>query len=86
MLGAIQSMGPLYGVGLLPCCCIPVVFLLAVASIVFWIWMLVDCIKNEPSEGNEKIIWVLVIIFTHWLGALLYYLIRRPQRIARYGR
>ncbi len=51
-----------------------------------WIWALVDCITKEPDKGNEKIIWILVIIFTHWIGALLYFLIRRPQRIREQGR
>lgn len=55
-------------------------------SIVFWIWMLVDCAQNEPSEGNDKVIWILVIIFTHWLGALIYFFARRPQRIQLYGK
>jgi hypothetical protein len=52
---------------------------------VFWIWMLVDCATKEPSEGNDKIIWILVIIFTHWLGALIYYLVRRPERKKLFG-
>ena len=51
------------------------------AAVFFWIWMLIDCVKNEPSEGNEKIIWILIIIFTHFIGALIYYFVRRPQRL-----
>ena len=51
-----------------------------------WIWMLVDCASNEPSEGNDKIVWILIIVFTHWIGALIYLLARRPTRIERYGR
>ena len=31
-------------------------------SIAFWIWMLVDCISNEPTEGNDKMTWVIVIL------------------------
>jgi hypothetical protein len=52
----------------------------------FWIWMLVDCLTKEPDTGNTKIIWVLVIIFAHWLGALIYLIARRPQRIREQGR
>lgn len=51
----------------------------------FWIWMLVDCATKEPSQGNDKIIWILVIIFTHWLGALIYYFVRRPERKKLFG-
>ena len=52
----------------------------------FWIWMLVDCIKNEPEEGNDKIIWILVIALTGWIGALIYFFARRPTRMQQFGR
>jgi|GEM_PF-883120 len=55
-------------------------------SIAFYIWMLVDCIKNEPSEGNDKIVWLLVILFLQGLGALIYYFARRPARIKGRGK
>lgn len=59
--------------------------LIGVAGTVFWIWMLVDCLMNEPSYGNEKIIWGIVIALTHFLGAALYFFFRRPQRIRELG-
>lgn len=60
--------------------------IIAVGGTVFWIWMLVDCATKEPSEGNDKIIWILIILLTHWIGALIYLLVRRPQRIEQFGR
>ena len=69
---------------------IPLFFLamisLCVAGTVLWIWMLIDCATNEPSEGSDKIVWILVILFTHGLGALIYLLARRPERKRLYGR
>jgi hypothetical protein len=59
---------------------------IGLACTVFWIWSLVDCIKNEPSTGNDKVIWVLVVVLLHLLGALIYILARRPTRIAQTGR
>jgi hypothetical protein len=56
-----------------------------VASTVFWIWMLIDCASNEPSEGNDKIVWILVLVFTHLIGAILYFIVRRPKRQQLYG-
>ena len=47
-----------------------------------WVWMLVDCAINEPRDGNDKLIWVLIILFAQVLGATLYLLVRRPQRLA----
>ena len=53
-----------------------VVLLIILVGLVFWIWMLVDCLQsNLPS--NEKLIWALVIIFTSWIGALIYFFVAR---------
>ena len=57
----------------------------AIAGTVFWVVMIIECATREPSGGNEKLIWILIIIFTHWIGALVYYFVRRPQRIAELG-
>ena len=59
--------------------------LVGLALMAFWIWMLVDCATKESSQGNDKIIWILVIIFTHWVGALIYFLVRRPERKRQLG-
>ena len=53
---------------------------------IFWIWMLVDCATNERSEGNDKTVWILIIALTHLLGAMLYFFIRRPQRVTLTGK
>ena len=59
---------------------IPLVFLiiLAVASL-FWLWMLVDALTNAALNGTEKIIWVLVVLFGHLIGALLYFFLARSK-------
>ena len=53
---------------------------LGLLSFVFWIWMLIDSIKNENISSNEKVAWVLAIVLTHWLGALIYFFAGRPRR------
>lgn len=60
------------------------VFLLGGTAV--WIWALVDCLRNESSQGNDKIVWALVIVVLHWLGGLLYLIVRRPKRIQELGR
>ena len=62
------------------------VMAIGLAGTIFWIWMIVDCASNEPSEGNEKLIWILIIVLTHLVGALIYLLVRRPQRIEQFGK
>jgi hypothetical protein len=40
-------------------------------------------VLTSEFEGNDKIIWVLVIIFLPFLGSVLYFLIGRDRRINR---
>lgn len=58
---------------------------LVLAASVFWVWMIIECATKEPAAGNEKLVWILIIVFTHWVGALIYFFVRRPQRIAQFG-
>ncbi len=74
-------MHPHYGLG----CFLPLI-LFGVGGTIFWIWALIDCATKEPNEGSPKVVWILVIVFTHFLGALLYVLIRRPDRLRQVGR
>lgn len=41
---------------------------------------LLDILKNE-FKGNNKLIWTIVVLFGSFIGAGLYYLIGRGQRI-----
>jgi len=53
---------------------------------VLWVWMLVEVLIRESDENSNRLIWALVIIFTHWLGALIYIIVRRRERVKRLGR
>ena len=57
-----------------------VVFALSILAFVFWILMLIDCVKRKFKEDTEKIIWVLVLIFTGIIGALIYYFIVKNKK------
>jgi prolipoprotein diacylglyceryltransferase len=63
-----------------------IIGLIALLGTVFWIWMIVDCAMNEPSEGNDKVMWLVIIVLTHLIGAAIYYFARRPERIKAVGR
>lgn len=54
------------------------IVILAVALFVLWLWMLIDCLKRPDDKfayggNNARLIWILVIIFTGLIGALIYY-------------
>jgi uncharacterized membrane protein len=57
-----------------------------IAGTVLWIWMLVECLTKEADEHNNRLIWTLVIVFTHAIGAIIYLVVRRPQRIKELGK
>ena len=60
--------------------------IIAMLATIFWIWMVIDCAMNESNEGNDKIVWIIIILLTHLLGAIIYFVLRRPQRKAQLGR
>lgn len=60
-------------------------FVIGLLATAFWIWMLIDCATKEPGQGNDKVVWVIIIVFTQIIGALIYYFVRRPKRKAEFG-
>ena len=59
---------------------------IAILYTIFWVWVLFDCLTKEPSEGNDKVAWLLFILFVPLVGAIIYYLVRRPERVKAVGR
>ena len=56
-----------------------VVWGLVLVARLFWLWMLIDALMNEPTT-NEKILWFLVIFFLHLLGAIIHFVVRKRGR------
>lgn len=50
-----------------------VLLAIAVYGTFFWIRMLSDALNRKFEDKNDKIAWVIVITFTHGIGAMLYY-------------
>ena len=53
-----------------------------IAGIALWIFALVDCIRvNDDTmyRSGTKLIWVLVIVLTQVIGAIIYLVIGRPE-------
>ena len=51
----------------------------------FWIWMLIHAITNRGLTDGEKIAWVLVVLFLHFFGAVIYFFVGRPKGGAARG-
>lgn len=54
-------------------------FVIVGAVLCFWIWMLVDCLQNQSFQGNDKLIWIVVLVFLNVLGAALYYFLVKSK-------
>jgi hypothetical protein len=57
--------------------------LLWIGGIALWIFALVDCIRVEDDamyRSGTKLIWVLVIVLTQVIGAIIYLVVGRPQQ------
>ena len=54
-------------------------------SWLFWMWMLLESLIVELLTRKEKFGWVVLITTTYLVGALMYFFIRRPRRIAEIG-
>jgi hypothetical protein len=59
--------------------------LVAIGGFVLWVWALVDAIRNPLLDNTMRIVWVLVIVFTNVIGAIIYLAIGRnaPSRAAQ---
>jgi hypothetical protein len=57
--------------------------LVGLAGTVFWIWSLVDLLRRPDQQyaaaGQSKVVWLLVVLIGHFIGALIYLLVARPQ-------
>lgn len=59
-----------------------ILFVIAVSILgtIFWIWMLVDCVMNKQISDMQKALWAVLIIFTHFIGALIYFFVGRSAQ------
>ena len=51
------------------------------AAMAFWIWALVDAVRAPEASyrTGTKVVWVLVIALTQFVGAVIYYVVGRGR-------
>ena len=57
-----------------------IIIVLSTIGILLPLIALIDIIRSD-FKGNDKLIWVLVVIFFNILGSVLYFLIGRQQKM-----
>jgi len=55
--------------------------ILGLLSLLVWVGALVEVVRSTLRAENEKIVWVFVIALSGIIGAIIYFLIGRNQRI-----
>ncbi|ARV07959.1 hypothetical protein BTO04_02510 [Polaribacter sp. SA4-10] len=53
---------------------------LILLSIGLWIYCLIDILKNKFLQ-NDKLIWILVVIFIPFIGSLMYLFIGKNKKL-----
>jgi hypothetical protein len=62
---------------------VEVIFLLLFAVVPFalWIWAIIDLQRGKFTNNTTKLIWLVVVAFIPFLGAILYLLIGKRQKV-----
>jgi type VI protein secretion system component VasK len=61
---------------------ITVLVVLSVVALVFTVWAIVDVLRVPEPRSAGKLVWVILILATNLLGALLYLWLGRPRAAA----
>lgn len=56
------------------------IWLVAIFNFIIPIIALISILRSKFEENN-KLIWIIVVVFLNLIGAILYFLIGRKQRI-----
>ena len=59
---------------------VPLLILLSILLFIFWLLMLIDCVDRK---FDDKIIWIVLLIFCSFIGSILYYFIIKRKDIKR---
>jgi phospholipase D-like protein len=59
-----------------------VIGLIGLIGLAVWIWALVDAIRvpdDSQYRSGNKLVWVLVIVLAQLIGAIIYFVVGRPE-------
>jgi hypothetical protein len=60
---------------------IAILFILGLAAFALWIWAIVDVVRvpdDSMFKAGSKLVWVIVIVITGVIGAIIYLAVGRP--------
>uniref|UniRef100_A0A7C3ELS0 Cardiolipin synthase N-terminal domain-containing protein n=1 Tax=candidate division WOR-3 bacterium TaxID=2052148 RepID=A0A7C3ELS0_UNCW3 len=63
----------------------PLGWLISISLFVFWGWTLIDILTKETDEKGQRVLWAIAVLLTYVIGAVLYHVVRRTERIKTLG-
>jgi len=50
-----------------------------IGGFILFLWALIDVIRRQFPNPNDKILWILLVLLIGWLGPILYLIIGRKK-------
>lgn len=54
-------------------------FIIGILGTILWIFMLIDAIKRNYKNENDRLVWILIIILANVIGAIVYYFVIKSK-------
>lgn len=48
-------------------------------GLVIWIWALIDVIRRQFTNSNDKTLWLIIVILLGWIGGIVYLIAGRKK-------
>lgn len=59
--------------------------LIGLGLTLIWVLALIEIVRSEFQDKNERLIWLLLVILVPFVGTIIYFAIGRKQRIDTTG-
>ncbi len=62
-----------------------IILFFVLLPVVLWLWALIDILRSDFKDSVTKLIWIVVVIFVPVVGAILYLVLRKGQKVNNTG-
>lgn len=57
------------------------IMIVGIGGTIFWIWVIIDVAKRDFKKSDDKTLWILIVVLTGFIGAIIYYFLIVRQNI-----
>jgi len=62
-----------------------IVLVFVLLPVVLLLWALIDILRSNFKDSVTKLIWIVVVVFVPVVGAILYLVLRKGQKVNNAG-